>query len=332
MPVKEERLSIPPEAAGVRLDRFLAERAGGEPSRSRFARWIESGHVLLNGRRTKPSHALRAGDAVEITIPPPEPLHLTPEAIPLSIVFEDEHLIVIDKPAGLIVHPGSGARTGTLVHALLHHTAALSRLGDPERPGIVHRLDKNTTGLLLVAKTESAHAALSRDLAARRIARVYGAVVWGWPPRSGRIEAPIGRHARDRKKMAVRDDGRAASTSYDVVESFAFASLLEVRLGTGRTHQIRVHLTHAGHPVFGDPQYGGRLGGAARFVPAARAAEARTLLAIFGRQALHARRLTFVHPAAQRELSFESPWPDDLAALLEAMRRAWPPARPGAAL
>ncbi len=318
--MRRERLSVPPEAAGERLDRYLAARSGGEPSRSRFARLIEGGHVRVNGRAVKPAHAVRAGDVVDVEFPPPEPSDLVPEAIPLSIVFEDDDLLVVDKPAGLVVHPGSGVRTGTLVHALLHHTRSLSRLGDPERPGILHRLDKETSGLLLVAKNETAHLRLARDLAARRIARGYDAVVWGRPPRDGRIEAPIGRHARDRKRMAVREDGRAASTTYRVVEDLGFASLLEVTLGTGRTHQIRVHLAHAGHPVFGDPQYGGRGGAIPRFLPAARAAEARALLALIPRQALHARRLAFVHPATHQELSFTSPWPPDLEALVSALR------------
>jgi 23S rRNA pseudouridine1911/1915/1917 synthase len=318
----EERLSVPREAEGTRLDRFLAERSGGDPSRSRFARLIADGHVRVNGRAERPAYAVRAGDVIAVAAPPPAPSHLEPEAIPLAIVFEDEHVIVIDKPPGLVVHPGSGVRTGTLVHGLLHHTASLSRLGDPLRPGILHRLDKDTSGLVVVAKTESAHLHLARDLAARRVERAYGAVVWGRPPREGRVEAPIGRHQRDRKRMAVRDDGRAASTTYRVVETFAFASHLDVTLGTGRTHQIRVHMKHIGHPVFGDPQYGGRLGAAARFVPDARAAEARALLASMPRQALHARRLAFRHPVTGRDAVFESRWPSDIASLLEALRES----------
>jgi 23S rRNA pseudouridine1911/1915/1917 synthase len=304
------------------LDRFLAERARGEPSRSRFSRLIETGRVLVNGQTVKPAHAVRAGDVIEIEFPPPEPSDLVPEPIPLSIVFEDEDLLVVDKPAGLVVHPGSGVRTGTLVHALLHHTRSLSRLGDPERPGILHRLDKETSGLLLVAKNETAHLRLARDLAARRIARTYDAVVWGKPKREALIEAPIGRHARDRKRMTVREDGRAASTSYTTLEAFGFASLLEVTLGTGRTHQIRVHLAHSGHPVFGDPQYGGRGGAVARFLSLARAAEGRELLEIIPRQALHARRLAFPHPATGQEIRLTSPWPADIEALVRALRAA----------
>lgn len=318
--MREERLSVPRDAEGTRLDRFLAEHSGGDPSRSRFARLIDEGHVRVNGKPAKPSYDVRSGDVIEISVPPPPPSHLVPEAMPLSIVFEDEHLMVVDKPAGLVVHPGSGVRTGTLVHGLLHHAASLSRLGDPDRPGILHRLDKDTSGLLLVAKTESAHLRLARDLAARLIHRVYGALVWGAPPREGRIEAPIGRHQRDRKRMAVRDGGRAATTTFRVLETFAFASLLEVTLGTGRTHQIRVHMKHIGHPVFGDPQYGGRLGAIARFVPDARASNARALLALLPRQALHAQRLSFRHPATGADVTIESPWPRDIATLLDALR------------
>lgn len=318
--MKRERLSVPPEAAGTRLDRFLADRSAAGPSRSRFTRLIEGGHVLLNGRAVKPSHAVRDGDLVEVAFPPAEPSDLIPEAIPLMIVFEDEHVLVVDKPAGLVVHPGSGVRTGTLVHALLHHTRSLSRLGDPERPGILHRLDKETSGLLLVAKNETAHARLAGDLAARRIGRTYDAIVWGTPKPEGKVEAPIGRHARDRKRMAVRGDGRAASTTYRLAETYGFASLLEVTLGTGRTHQIRVHMAHAGHPVFGDPQYGGRGGALPRFLPPARAAEGRALLGLISRQALHARRLAFHHPATGEEVRLTAPWPPDFAALVEALR------------
>jgi len=317
---KKDRVSVPRSAAGERLDRFLAERAGGAPTRSRFAKLIDAGRVLVNGRRAKPSQAVRAGDEIEIDFPPPEPSHLAPEPIPLRVVFEDESLLVIDKPAGLVVHPGSGVRTGTLVHALLHHTQSLSRGGAPERPGIVHRLDKETSGLLVVAKCEAAHVGLARDLAARRLRRVYACVAWGKPRASGRIDAPIGRDRRDRKKMGVRDDGRGARTSFSVLEPYEFASLLDVVLDTGRTHQIRVHLAHAGHPVFGDPLYGGRAGAVARFVAPSRAPVARACLELIARQALHARRLAFTHPLTLRELEFESQFPADFEALVAALR------------
>ncbi|MFN0151770.1 MAG: RluA family pseudouridine synthase [bacterium] len=323
---KQDRVSVPRSAAGERLDRFLAARAGGVPTRSRFAKLIDDGHVLVNGRRAKPAQSLRDGDSIDIEFPTPEPSHLIPEAIPLRIVFEDEHLLVIDKPAGLVVHPGSGVRTGTLVHALLHHTQDLSRGGTPERPGIVHRLDKETSGLLVVAKNEAAHVGLARDLAARRLRRVYGCVTWGAPRASGRVDAPIGRDRRDRKKMGVRDDGRAARTNFTVLESFEFTSLLDVALDTGRTHQIRVHLAHIGHPVFGDPLYGGRAGAISRFVPPSRAPVARAYLGMIARQSLHARRLAFVHPATGRELEFVSDFPPDIEALVSALRDRVAPA------
>jgi len=317
---KKDRVSVPRSAAGERLDRFLAARAGGIPTRSRFAKLIDDGDVLVNGRRAKPAQAVRAGDVVEIEFPPPEPSHLAPEPIPLRIGFEDEHLLVIDKPAGLVVHPGSGVRTGTLVHALLHHTQSLSRGGAPERPGIVHRLDKETSGLLVVAKSEAAHVGLARDLAARRLSRVYACVAWGRPRAGGRIDAPIGRDRRDRKKMGVREDGRASRTNFTVLETYEFASLLDVALDTGRTHQIRVHFAHIGHPVFGDPLYGGRVAAIARFAPPSRAPVARELLGLIARQALHARRIAFVHPLLGGELEFESEFPGDIAALVRALR------------
>jgi 23S rRNA pseudouridine1911/1915/1917 synthase len=289
------------------------------PTRSHFAKLISKGHVLVNGAPAKASQPVRRGDIIEIELPPAEPSHLEPEAIPLTIVFEDDHLLVIDKPAGLVVHPGSGVRTGTLVHALLHHTATLSKGGAPERPGIVHRLDKETSGLLVVAKSEAAHVGLARDLAARKLRRIYLCVCWGCPT-GKRIDAPIGRDRRDRKKMGVRDDGREARTHYTTLESFAFASLLHVSLETGRTHQIRVHLAHIGHPVFGDPQYGGRTGAIARFVPPSRAAEARSVLGLIGRQALHSKILAFDHPISGEPFIFESPFPPDIASLLDALR------------
>jgi len=294
------RFTIPVELAGLRLDQALA-RLLPEESRTRLARLIDDGHVTVDGAAAAPRLKLRSGEAVEVAlVPRPEELAYQPQEIALAIVHEDEHVLVIDKPAGLVVHPGSGNWEGTLLNALLHHAPNATRL---PRAGIVHRLDKDTSGLLVVAKTEAAQQSLVRQLQARTVKRTYLAVARGVIARDATVDAPIGRHPVQRTKMAVVDSGKPAVTHYRVRERFAAHTFIECDLETGRTHQIRVHLASIGHPLEGDPAYAGK---------------APRLLA---RQALHAWRLGFVHPASGEAVRFESPLPQDLQELLERLRK-----------
>lgn len=313
---EERRFTVPPAAAGQRLDVFLAEVLA-ERSRSALARLIREGAVELTGRRARPGESLRAGDQLTVRLPAPQPLTLTPTDIPLSILYQDEQLAVIDKPAGLVVHPAAGHSEGTLVHALLYHLEGLAGIGDRLRPGIVHRLDKDTSGLLLVAKTELAQRRLSARIAERAVKREYLALVWGrLAAPSGLIDAPIGRDPRQRKRMAVRPEGgRPARTRFSRIDSLSGFDYIRLELETGRTHQIRVHLAHVGHPVFGDPLYGGR-----RVRAEGRSREEREtqreLLALLGRQALHAWRLSFEHPFTGEPQVFTAPLPPDMRAAL----------------
>jgi 23S rRNA pseudouridine1911/1915/1917 synthase len=271
------------------------------------------------------AYRVLADDEIHVTVPALEPFDLRPADLPLSIVYEDDALLVIDKAAGMVVHPAVGNRHDTLVQAILHHRPTL-RGGDPLRPGIVHRLDKDTSGLLVVAKNEAVHAALSEALQKRQIHRQYLAVVWGRPRASeGTIEGAIGRHPVDRKRMAVVErGGKAARTHYKVVEEYAYASLLHIRLDTGRTHQIRVHLLSIQHPVFGDPVYQGRNSCLTRLQAELRV-DAREALKSLSRQALHASRLSFQHPLSGRAIDVESPsLPEDIETLLARMRRSAP--------
>ena len=309
------------EDAGQRLDRVL-QRHVPELSRSRFKQLILDGAVVSDGvAQRDPARRVQLGQRFAVVLP--EPADPTPAAqpMPLAIRFEDAHLIVIDKPAGLVMHPAPGNPEGTLVNALLAHCGdSLAGIGGVRRPGIVHRLDKDTSGLLVAAKTEPAHRALSRDFAGRRIERAYSALVWGVPvPSAGEISGNIGRSPRNRKKMAVVADsrGKPAVTRYRVEQRYGdHAALIECRLLTGRTHQIRVHLAHAGHPLIGDPVYGTRAGrGTARTGPEGAA------IAGFPRQALHARLLGFSHPATGEKLRFESPLPQDMAGLMKSLER-----------
>jgi 23S rRNA pseudouridine1911/1915/1917 synthase len=313
----------PPDAAGTRADRFLTEAIGGL-SRSRVKALIEAGQAWRDGTPVHdPAEPVRAGARYTLRLPPPEPATPQPQAIPLNILFEDRHLIVIDKPAGLVVHPAPGNLDGTLVNAVLAHAAEdLSGIGGEARPGIVHRLDKDTSGVMVVAKSQAAHTALSEAFATRDLERDYLALVWGLPsPASGEINAPIGRHATDRKRMAVvgRDgarQGKDALTRYRTERAFGTAAaLLRCRLATGRTHQIRVHLAHIGHPLLGDPVYLRRIPAAARALPVV----ARDAALAFPRQALHAATLGFRHPITGAALSFAAPLPDDMQALLDAL-------------
>ncbi len=305
----------------IRIDKYLSE-VERIATRNQVQRLIKKGLILVGGNAVKPSHQLKGGEIVKITIPDAEPSHLLPEPIPLDIVYEDQFLLVVNKPPGMVVHPGSGVKDGTLVNALLSHCKDLSGIGGVLRPGIVHRLDKGTSGLLLVAKDDMTHLRLSQELQARTIKRTYHAIVWGVPRKPhGTIQTLIGRSLSDRKKMSVRQrEGRQAITSYRVLEEFTFASLVEVELKTGRTHQIRVHLAHIGHPVFGDPTYGGRR---RKYGKLSRKAmeRARQILAMIDRQALHAVSLEFVHPVTQKKVRLEAPLPQDMEAVLQELRK-----------
>jgi 23S rRNA pseudouridine1911/1915/1917 synthase len=317
------------EAAGERTDRFLAAAFQGL-SRARVKALIESGLLSRDGATLRdPSAAVRAGAAYALEVPPPVPATPQGQDIPLSVLYEDSDLIVVDKPAGLVVHPAPGNPDGTLVNALIAHCGAtLTGIGGEARPGIVHRLDKDTSGVMVAAKTQPAHEALSKLFAERSgLERRYLALVWGLPPAGGTIEAPIGRDPAERKRMAVvRRGGKAAITHYRRLEAFGTtAALLECRLATGRTHQIRVHLAHVSHPLLGDPVYMKRLPAAARALPEA----TRRVLAGFPRQALHAASLAFPHPRTGKPMRFEAPLPPDLVALLESLRQL---AVPGQAL
>jgi 23S rRNA pseudouridine1911/1915/1917 synthase len=317
----EVTLTLDAAADGQRLDRALQQRLP-ELSRSRLKQLILAGQVSDNAKVIRdPARKVRNGQIFVVILPEPDVATPQAQAIPLDIRFEDAHLIVIDKPAGLVVHPAPGNPEGTLVNALLAHCGdSLAGIGGVRRPGIVHRLDKDTSGLIVAAKTETAHHALSRDFAARRIARAYAAIVWGVPtPAEGEIAGNIGRSMSNRKKMAVvaAPRGKPAVTRYRVERVFAGKSaLIECRLMTGRTHQIRVHLAHRGHPLIGDPVYGGRAGRGA-----ARAGASGEAAAAFPRQALHARHLGFRHPASREYLAFDSDLPDDMRLLLSTLER-----------
>ncbi len=299
--------AIPPGLAGLRLDAALA-RLFPEHSRSRLQAWLKAGRVVVDGRPADARRKVLGGERVSVAAESaPNETAERAEAIDLPIVFEDEHLLVIDKPAGMVVHPGSGNWSGTMMNALLHHVAALAEV---PRAGIVHRLDKDTSGLLVVAKTLPAQTDLVRQLQARSIRRHYLALVHGGVAAGGSVDAPIGRHPVQRTRMAVvrrGGAGRDARTHYTPRERFAAATLLECRLETGRTHQIRVHMASVGHPLVGDPVYGKR-----------KSVDAR--LDAFPRQALHAWRLALTHPASGAEMDWESPLPADFAALLAALR------------
>jgi len=308
------RFTVPPELEAERLDRALA-LLNPKWSRSRARRLLDEERVTVDGRTAKPSLLLKTGSVIEVDEPEPRPSRLGPEAIDLDVVFEDEHILIINKPAGLVVHPAAGNPAGTLVNALLHHCTDLSGIGGVERPGIVHRLDKNTTGLIVVAKNDSAHRRLSLAFRRREVSKTYLAVCYGEPRHSeGVVDAPLGRHPSQRQRMAVVQTGRAARTLYDVQERFEGVSLIACRLITGRTHQIRVHMAHIGHAVVGDPVYAGRQWRA--LLQPRLAAACRD----FPRQALHAARLEISHPASGEPMTFEAPLPRDMTRLLELLR------------
>lgn len=309
------RVIFTAEDDGARLDRALATHLP-EHSRSFLARLIDEGRVTVGGApATRPSHRVAAGEAAEIDVPPAAPSAIESQDLPLHVLFEDADLVAIDKPAGLVVHPAAGHPDQTLVNALLFNVRDLSGIGGELRPGIVHRLDKDTSGVMVIAKNDEAHRALSAAWGTDAVRKEYVAVVYGTPrERRGTIDAPIGRDPRDRKRMAVVAGGRRAVTDYELVEPLRHASLLRCLLRTGRTHQIRVHLKSIGHPIIGDPVYSG---------PQWRGIPDRKLqktIASFSRQALHAARLTLPHPRSGAAMVFEAPLPDDVAALVAALR------------
>ncbi|MDJ0939834.1 MAG: 23S rRNA pseudouridine(1911/1915/1917) synthase RluD [Woeseiaceae bacterium] len=311
MSTETQTKTIPEELAGKRLDQALAQMFP-DYSRSRLTAWLKDGAVLVDGRSPKPRERVDGGESVELRAVAEPVTASAPEAIDLDIVYEDDALLVIDKPAGLVVHPGAGNPTGTLMNGLLHHAPGLEVL---PRAGIIHRIDKETTGLLLVAKTLPAHTALVRALAEREISRRYLAVCHGVLTGGATIDAPIGRHPVDRTRMAIVDGGRRAVTHFTVVERFRAHTLVDVKLETGRTHQIRVHFAHRRQPLVGDPVYGGRLA-----LPKGATEPLIAALRQFKRQALHAARLGFEHPASGERVDLEAPLPADLEALLEVLR------------
>ncbi|RII25578.1 MAG: RluA family pseudouridine synthase [Geobacter sp.] len=302
-----------PDSEPARLDQVVARLTGGI-TRAAAQRLIETGMVTVEGSIKKPSVKLRGGERVVVTIPPPVPATPVPEEIPLTVLFEDRDLVVINKPAGMVVHPGAGTSSGTLVNALLAHCHDLSGVGGELRPGIVHRIDKDTSGVIVVAKHDASHQSLAHQFKEHTIKRIYLALIFGSPKTDkGRIESVIGRHPTDRKRMSGKArHGKHAVTHWQVLERYAGVCLLKLRLETGRTHQIRVHLSEAGHPLLGDETYGGtgRLSGI-------HDPELRTLIREMGRQALHAKTLGFIHPTSGEYMEFDTDLPTDMARIIE---------------
>ena len=313
MKTRTEHFTVEQSLPSERLDVFLRTRFPAV-SRGTMQRLIEQGHIRVNGKAVKPKHSPRAGELIEVTWPEARPAEAQPEEIPLDILFEDESLLVVNKPAGLVVHPAAGHEEHTLVNALLHHCAgSLSGIGGVARPGIVHRLDKETSGCLVVAKNAATHIALSEQFAGRVVKKIYHALVCGAMPRdAGEIHAAIARHPTHRKRMAVHDDdaGRAAHTSWRVLEKLHHATHVEVQIHTGRTHQIRVHFQHLGHPVVGDDTYGATKN--KRLKELANYAAPRVLL--------HAKELNFVHPRTKKPVHFSAPLPADFKHALKLLR------------
>ncbi|AXY43535.1 23S rRNA pseudouridine(1911/1915/1917) synthase RluD [Halomonas sp. JS92-SW72] len=307
----EAQHRIPDAMAGLRLDQAAAELFA-DYSRERLKAWIKAGDLTLDGRPAKPREKVYGGEWLRLATEIEEETRFAPEEIPLDVVHEDDEVLVVDKPAGLVVHPAAGNPDGTLLNALLHHCP---RLAGVPRAGIVHRLDKDTTGLMVVAKTLAAQAALVAQLQARTVSREYDAVCVGVMTSGGTVDAPIGRHPKDRKRQAVTVSGKPAVTHYRVVERFRAHTHVRCRLETGRTHQIRVHLAHLRYPLVGDPTYGGRLK-----LPPGAAEPLKEILREFPRQALHARKLAFVHPGSGETVTFRSPLPDDILMLLDYLR------------
>lgn len=311
MSCEKQIATVPDDLAGLRLDQALAQMFP-HYSRSRLKEWLLSGAILVDGNSRRPRDAVRGGEVIEFEPQPQPEVRAEPEPITLEVAYEDEHLLVVDKPAGLVVHPGAGNPGGTLMNGLLHHAPQLEAV---PRAGIIHRIDKDTTGLLLIAKTLPSHTALTRQLAERSIAREYLAVCVGVLTGGGTIAEPIARHPVDRKRMSVQQTGKPAVTHFRVLERFRAHSYVSVKLETGRTHQIRVHFAWRRNPLVGDPVYGGRLA-----LPSGASEALIDALRGFRRQALHAARLAFAHPVSGETLSIEAPLPDDFDQLLTVLR------------
>jgi 23S rRNA pseudouridine1911/1915/1917 synthase len=310
-PAADVRLTVGPRESGTRLDVFVATHLRG-PSRSAVQRWIRDGFVTVNARGAKVSAPLVTDDIVAIAPPPTREADVEAEALPLKVVYQDRDIAVIEKAAGTVVHPAAGHSRGTLVNALLHHLSDLSGIGGRARPGIVHRLDKGTSGLMVIAKHDEVHRELARQFHDREVSKTYVALVWGRPRAGAVLDSPIGRDPRHRRKMSSRaPKARAALTTIVDVEPLGPLSLVTLTIGTGRTHQVRVHLSEAGFPVAGDSAYGGTRKASGPAAPAAR----------LGRPFLHASRLAFAHPVDGRLMSFTSPLPDDLAAVVDTLRQ-----------
>jgi len=317
---KPHKIIVAESAINQRLDKYLTTQFE-EYTRSHLQQLISNGNITVNSTTVKSGYRLRLNDNITIDVPDPEPSHIIPENIPINILYEDDDLLVINKSAGLIVHPGAGHKNGTLVNALLYHCKSLSGINGVLRPGIVHRLDRYTSGLMVVAKNDQSHIFLSRQFDTREITREYFAIVWGVvAPDSGKISTNLDRSYRDRKKMSVSGDrGRKAITNYEVIENLSVFSFLRLFLETGRTHQIRVHLNHINHPVFGDPEYNGRSSQIGR-IPANRQKYVSHILKKIERQALHAKKLSFIHPATKKKMMFDSELPDDIEEIIRAIK------------
>lgn len=320
-PVQIVELTIPSDSPKERLDRYLGHDSGLNLSRTRIQKLIEAGLITIDGEKASHHQVLKGGEKIHIAIPPLPKTDIIPENIPLEIVFEDEYLLVVNKPAGMVTHPGAGNFQGTLVNALLNYSQNLSAIGGFDRPGIVHRLDRDTSGLMIVAKNDDIHLRLQRQIQERKVEKKYLALICGhMKTNQDTIDLPIGRSGRDRKKMAViRTKGRESLTEYALLERFRLYDFLEITLHTGRTHQIRVHFSYLGHPIFGDPDYGGRQKWhRGIFTPDRQLVN--QVLEMMPRQALHAYRLGFKHPINDTKVSLESKLPDDFDNLLTFLR------------
>jgi len=311
-------LAVPDDIVPCRIDIYLVQEGIGL-SRNQIQKLIRNSSIRVVDKGTKPNFILRGGETIEIEIPVDEPFKLLPEDIPIDIIYEDEHLLVLDKPTGMVTHPARGNWTGTLINAALFHTQKLSPIGGDFRPGVVHRLDKNTSGLIIIAKRAEVHLKLAAMFAEREIHRQYIAIIWGHlDDNHVVVEGSIGNHPKDHRRRAVITHGKSAKTEFTVIAGFDFLQLIRAKLHTGRTHQIRVHLDHIGHPVFGDPEYGGR-GQRINGISPQHRKKAKELLKLTSSQLLHAKELYFKHPATSEMMEFDSPIPEDFAKTLNAL-------------